>query len=569
MYIKKVFNDLKWFINKIKPAIIPITFITILSSFSSILSVYEALISKNLVDSAINKNYNSLKEFIFIFIAIIIIQLTIGSLLQIIKTKSNENLKNSIHNALYSHIINSKWLYSSKYSSVEYLTRITNDTSSICSIALDTIPNIVSFSIMLLLSFITLIKFSKTLAFISITVFPIFLLIGKFLGRKHKEIYIDYQQETVKYNNYIQETIKNIIISKSFTLEKFHLSKLKEIQKNKMNISIRQCFWSIIANSILEIGSLIGYISALFFGVFSIFNGTNSFGTLVALMQLFNNIEEPFIKLSKVIPKIITCIAASERIKEIENLPSEDNINDNTNKNLKTSNLALSNISISIKNLYFKYSKSANNILENINLNIKSGEIIGIIGPSGEGKTTLVRILLSLIEPSKGDILIKNNSFKIPLNKNIRKYISYVPQENTLISGTIKENILLGNLKASNKDIKEALSLANTLPFINLLPNKFNTEINENSSCISGGQAQRISIARAFLKKAPIIILDEATSALDKKSEEFILNSLKTLDYNPIIIIITHKDTPLNICNSVYELKNKSLSLIKKSKQGL
>lgn len=204
-----------------------------------------------MVDSAINKNFNSLKEFVFIFIFLIITQLIIGSLLQIIKTKSSEKLKNSIHNSLYSNITNSKWIDSSKYSSVEYLTRITNDISSIYSMALDTIPNIVSFNIMLLLSFMTLINISKTLAFISITVFPIFLLLGKFLGRKHKEIYIDYQKETVKYNSYIQETIKNIIISKSFTLEKFHLSKLKEIQKNKMNISMKQCFWSIIANSIL------------------------------------------------------------------------------------------------------------------------------------------------------------------------------------------------------------------------------------------------------------------------------------------------------------------------------
>lgn len=280
-------------------------------------------------------------------------------------------------------------------------------------------------------------------------------------------------------------------------------------------------------------------------------------------MQLFNNIEEPFIKLSKVIPKIITCIAASERIKEIENLPSENNIDYNITKNLITSNLSLNNFSITIKNLYFKYPESQNNILENINLDIKAGEIVGIIGPSGEGKTTLVRLLLSLIEPNKGTILIKNNSFKIPLNKNVRKYISYVPQENTLISGTIKYNTLLGNLKASDKDIKQALSLANTIPFIKLLPKKFNTEINEISNCISGGQAQRISIARAFLKKAPIIIFDEATSALDKESESFILNSLKTLDYNPIIIIITHKGAPLNICNSIYELKNKSLNLIK------
>lgn len=551
--LKKFFRLFNWTIKKIKSAYISIILITILGAISSVLYIEEAMVSKYLIDSAISTNLLEIKKYLIMLISIIIIQMIIGSISSIIATKAHERLRSSIQNSLYTHILNSKWIDSSKYGSVDYLSRLTDDVNSLCNLALTTIPSIISFIVLFITAFIALVNLSPALAFASITIFPLFLLLGKFFGKIQKRNYILYKEENVRYNSYIQETLKNLVISKTFTLENLHISKIKEFQKNKENISVKQCIWSIISGSILEIGSTSGYILSFIWGIANLSKGINAFGTLIAIMQLFDNIQRPFIKLAKSIPKIINTLASCERLIAIENLSLEKNTY------VKNTIKYRDDFKIKLNNISYRYPKIKEYVLKDISLEISSGEKIAIIGQSGQGKTTLIRLLLSLINPTNGDISIKQNELLIPFTKEMRKYIAYIPQENTLISGNIKDNILYGNLNANEADITSALALANAKSFIMNTPNKLETIINENSGGISGGQAQRICIARAFLKKAPIIILDEATSALDKDSELHILESLKNLDYNPTIIIITHKDAALDYCDSIYKLKHGSL----------
>jgi len=218
-----------------------------------------------------------------------------------------------------------------------------------------------------------------------------------------------------------------------------------------------------------------------------------------------------------------------------------------------TSNL---NNKIYFKNVDFSYISNST-ILKDISLSINHGETIAFIGPSGEGKTTLIRLLLCLIYPSKGNIYINEEI----LNTNHRNLISYVPQGNTLFSGSILENLKFGNPEATNNQILESLNMSSSLDFVNSLPNKLNTLIGERGIGLSEGQAQRLAIARAFLRKRPILILDEATSSLDSNTELTILNQVKNLIPKPICIIITHRPSALSICDKIYKLENATLTL--------
>ena len=205
------------------------------------------------------------------------------------------------------------------------------------------------------------------------------------------------------------------------------------------------------------------------------------------------------------------------------------------------------------------------NVLDNINLKINSGETIGFVGQSGEGKTTLIRLILSLITPSSGTITLRENDINKKLNPIHRNLISYVPQGNTLFSGTIEDNLKYGNPNATEKDIIEALKNACALDFVDKLDDGIKAIIGEKGVGISEGQAQRLSIARAFLRERPILILDEATSSLDPETEIKVLKSISSLSNKPTCIIITHRPSALNICNRILKLHSGKLSEINKN----
>ena len=244
-------------------------------------------------------------------------------------------------------------------------------------------------------------------------------------------------------------------------------------------------------------------------------------------------------------------------------MADENELNDITNKSLDE--IAVDNITnfestlfnnpdIIFDNVYFAY-KDNNYILNKINLTIDSGETIAFVGPSGEGKTTMIRLILSLINPTEGNLFISENDLIKDMNRNFRNLISYVPQGNTLFSGTIRSNLLYGKPYATDDEIKEALTNACAIDFVNELEDGLDTMIGEKGVGISEGQAQRIAIARAFLRVRPILILDEATSSLDPETEVKVLKSVKSLSSNPTCIIITHRPSALNICNRIMKLE--------------
>lgn len=553
--MKDLFSKLKWFITQSKPIILYLIFIILLGTLLSITSVYRAIISKSLIDFSIKGNFSSSVHTLIIMSLIILGQITFSSLINLLTSYSSTKLSNNIQKKLYTHITYSKWIDSSKYHTGDILTRITNDVSTITNFIINTIPNVISLTVLLICSFIALLSFEPLLAVLLLLIAPISILTSHFFGRKLKKLYLKSQEAESNNVSFIQESIQNILIVKTFCLEKDNLSNYDKIQNTKLKLSLSRGYISALYNMMISLGYWGSYFLVFCWGSSSLSRGATTFGTLTALLQLTSNIQAPLSGLASSFSQFITSFASVERLMDIENLSLE-------NYKLAPTSSMLENITsafIEFKNITFGYTKNTT-ILKNISLNIFSGEIVAIVGTSGEGKTTFIKLLLSLLDDYKGSIHIISNNKIINVSPETRNLISYVPQGNTLFSGSIADNLRNGDPSATENEIESALKSACAWNFITKLQHKTNTIIGERGIGLSEGQAQRIAIARAFLRKKPILILDEATSALDVNTETQILKSIKNLDYSPTCIIITHRPSALSICNRVFRLENGNIS---------
>ncbi len=546
--MKENLVKVKWILKQSKPIIPFLIFTITITSSLSLIGVYNALVSKSLIDSAINGNKSEVIKWLIIMGAIMFGRMLISPLTSLLTTHTSLKFNQKMQKRIYKHITYSKWQEQNKHHSISLLTRITNDVNNISSVLIGTIPSIISLSVTLIASFITLLKLAPKIALIAIFLGPFLLLISKFFGSKLKVLYKKSQEADVKFRSFIQETLNNITIVKTFCLEKNNLNTIDSLQSNLYKLNMKNIKVSLLSGLSLGFCSSLAYFSIFCFGALNIANRIGTYGTMTAMLQLYSNVQTPFSTLASTFPSLVGAIAAAERLMEIEDMTLED---DDLNL-IFTENI---NPKITLKDVKFSYKKD-NFILNEINLSINPGETIAFIGASGEGKTTLIKLLLSLIDPSKGNIDLYYNNTKFALNRTHRKLISYVPQGNTLFSGTISDNLRFGKLDASSSDIIEATKLAYAFDFITKLDDGFDTIIGEKGTGISEGQAQRIGIARAFLRKKPILILDEATSSLDPDTEFKVIESVKNLSHKPTCIIITHRPQALSICDRVIKLTN-------------
>ena len=553
--LKELFIKIKWILSHAKPVIPFLIFTTVISSASSLISVYNTLISKSLIDSAIGGNTSEVIKYLIIMISITLGMMLLSPITSLLSTHASTKLNQSIQKKIFEHIEYSNWLEQSKFHSVSLLTRITSDVATISSTLLSTIPSIISILVTLLASFSTLIYLAPSIAIIAVFIGPFLVLVSRYFSKKLKDLYKQAQEEDVKYRAFIQESVQNIMIVKTFCMEKINMNRLVQIQDNKYKIAMKNTKLSSMTGLAMSLCSNLAYFTIFCWGALNISTGVTTYGTFTAMLQLYSKVQYPFSSLAAMFPGLISTIAAAERLMELEAIPLE--------KSSETEIIDFTNPEIAFKNVSFEY-KKGNKIINDVNLTIPYGETIAFVGPSGEGKTTLIRLILSLINPSSGKVYLKENNKEDTFNRDYRNLISYVPQGNTLFSGTIEDNLRYGNFEATEEEIYEALKNACALDFVNELEDGIKTVIGEKATGISEGQAQRIAIARSFLRKKPILILDEATSALDPETEVKVLKAVKALSHKPTCIIITHRPSALNICHRIIRLEKGHLKEVSK-----
>lgn len=554
--MKSLIIKTKWLLSQCKSVIFYLIIIIILGLLISTSSVYRAVVTKNLIDSATGRNPSAIWSPLIILGLLIVGELVINYVQAILNTYCSTKLSNTIQKRLYSHITYSEWTESSKYHSGDLISRILSDTSTVTNLIVNTLPSIISLSYMVISSFIILLFYEPIVAFLTIIIGPLALLFSRFYGKKLRTIHLKTQENEAKYLSFMQESINNMLIVKTFCLEDHNLNKFTSLQKKRINLSVSRMRLSTLYSTTINLSYWVTYFITFCFGAFRLSNGASSFGTLTALLQLTANVQMPLSGLASSLSQFITAYASVERLMTIEDMSLETASGDKSKK--ATFMLPI----IEYKNVSFGY-KDSLPILKDLSFTLFPGEIVALVGPSGEGKTTLIRLLLSLIKPKEGTLKLVSNNETQEVSPDTRHQISYVPQGNTLFSGTIADNLRFGFLEATDKDIEAALKAACAWDFVSNLPDKTETLVGEHGTGLSEGQAQRLVIARALIRRKPILILDEVTSALDMDTEVKVLKSIKSLDYHPTCIIITHRPSAFAICNRILKLEQGSLGEVK------
>lgn len=550
--VKKFVKDWKnqrnyfvWLIHYSIPYLPKIVLMIMFGLVDTFLSVGLAVILKKIIDGA--STGAIVVNALLIYVGLVLISRITNIISSLMSVMLNEKFSFGIRKQIYEKIIRSHWMEVKKYHTGDLLTRLTSDADIISDGIVDVIPTIIKLFVELLVTFFTLFYYEHSIAIFALLLAPVSGLVSFILGKKLKNVQIKVQESESNYRSFIQESFSNLLIVKAFANEEHSVDRLAELRNKRFYWVFKKNKLSVLSSAVLSLSFQLGYIGAFTIGSFQLARNVISFGTMSIFLTLVNRIQAPILALSNMVPRVVSVLASAGRIMEIQDIPSE-----------KKSDVTIEpkHVGVCVENLSFGYSNDP--VLENINFSIKPSEFVAVLGASGIGKTTLIRIIMSFISTADGSIRFWNEAGENELTSaSIRQYVSYVPQGNTLFSGTIRDNILMGKLDASENEIEEAVQLSASASFINELPEGLDTVIGERGHGLSEGQAQRIAIARALIRKSPFLIFDEATSALDEKTELNVLEGIRRLNPKPTCLLITHRKSVLKYCNRELQIDNK------------
>lgn len=500
--------------------------------------------TKLCIDIATHNNTRfSLKSAITLLIILLITQLLLSYASKWVKATLGAKSTCQMQKDNYRHLLQCDWSALKQYHSGDILNRLEKDIDSIVTFLTESIPSLLATVTRLIGAFLILYIMNKTLALIIIIICPLFLIISKLYVKKTRLITHDIRTSESKIQTTIQEGLQHITVLKTFGKTLWATEILNETQNNLKKGIKNKTIYSSISSLTMNFGFSAGYIITFTWGVLNLENGIITYGALIAFMQLIGQIQAPIRNLSRYIPIFINAFTASERIIELQAIKQEKLFN---------KPLLKGDVGIELKNVTFQYPKGRH-IFENFSYNFAPHSKTAIVGETGKGKTTLIRLVLSLLHPQKGCIEIYNQTTRLSLTNLSRNNFSYVPQGNTLLNGTIKSNLILGNEYATETDMVNALTAA-CANFVFNSEKGLDMPCGEGGNGLSEGQAQRISIARALLKPCSILIMDEATSSLDEYTEKNVIKNITNLYPEKTIIFITHRPEILKYCTHVLHL---------------
>ena len=540
----------KWLFRYSKPYMGRILIMMVFSIMSTVVSLKMVDISKKIIDNATGGN--QFKVLLIVYFVLTVGMQVIGIGAALMSSILNEKFSFGIRKQIYDKIIRSHWMDVKKYHTGDLMTRLTSDAGNIAEGIIGTIPNIIVLCVELLMVFVTLFMYSPLLAVFALLVAPVAALTSFWLGRKLKKLQIKVQESESNYRSFLQESLANLLVVKSFANEDYSVDRLTNLREERFFWVFKRTKMSIASSTVMSMAFQLGYIVAFAYGAWQISIGEITYGTMTVFLTLVNRVQSPVIGLAQQIPKVVSVLASAGRVMELQDIPIEDRLPEK---------IKSQKVGVDIENLRFGYTDEI--VLDNVSIKINPGEFVAIIGESGIGKTTLLRIIMSFMSSFDCKVEFFDCEGETDqANANTRRFISYVPQGNTLFSGTVRENIRMGRLDATEDEMWEALKLSAGYDFVKELPNGLDTVIGERGHGISEGQAQRIAIARAFVRKAPLLILDEATSALDEKTEKEVISGLQQLEPRPTCIVVTHRKSILAYCDREIKIENKGMEEI-------
>lgn len=540
----------KWIVKNGRGSFGFIGLLTLGSVMLSMISLQFSMVSKNIIDIATGSSSEDFVQACIKIVVLLLLMLTVQVAINFVNVHASSRFEIDLKNHIFQRLLGKDYLSVTVYHSGELLNRINSDVSVIVSGIVTIIPKAALFLTSIVGAFILLYRIDKYLALAILAIGPFVMIGARMYSKRFKALHKECQAADGKTKSFMLEILQNLLVIKSFSNEKLMIDKSEKLQKVSYRLRVKRTRVSVVAHVGMFLVFNAGFYFALAYCAYRLSHHMMTAGDIIAVTQLVNQIQSPFQNMSGLIPQLFSVIASVERLIELEEVKDEEKTGDVTDKELYSDmeKLVFDNV---------KFSYSSDSVVSEINMSVNKGEFAVVAGESGAGKSTAIKLLLGILKPEAGEIYLKTtDGKKYMLGRNSRALFAYVPQGNLILSGTIRENICFANENSSEDKIIEAAKIAQIWDFISGLDNGLDTVIGENGLGLSEGQAQRISIARAVLYDAPILLLDESTSALDSKTESDLLKAIRSMT-EKTVIIVSHKQAAFDVCDKViYVNKN-------------
>lgn len=545
----EIIDDWKWIFSYSARYKGAIAFYLFLGIFSTTMGLVSSVASKYIIDIITGHDSSRLWLMVALMVGSTVFSLVFGSLISRITAKLNIAINNDIQADIFDKIVDADWLALNDYPSGDILNRFNGDIGTVSSNAISWLPTIIIAIYNFVATFFVILYYDWIMALFALGTAPFMLLMSRFVLKKQREYNKKMREMSSDMMSFEVDTFYNFDTIKSFGVAPHYSKKLRWWQGKFRDISLKYNMFSIKTNILMSVVGTLVQFAAFGYCLFRLWTGGITYGTMTLFLQQRSKLSSAFSSVVSIIPSFLNSSVSAHRIRELVQLPREVHIPESS----RMDKFAGQGFTVRMKDTNFSY-KAGTRVITDSAFEANPGEIVALVGPSGEGKTTMIRLILGLIRPQEGEVLLEAGGEAVNMNTETRHLFAYVPQGNTILSGTIAENMRVVKEDATDEEIVEALKIACAWDFVQKLPGGIEAPVGERGRGLSEGQAQRIAIARAVLRDAPILLLDEATSALDVTTERTVLRNIVQRHPNKTCIVTTHRPSVLNLCQRVYRV---------------
>lgn len=499
---------------------------------------------KHLIDIATHQADGNIAIGLASMTGCIVLQLLLSSLVNRLYAHTEISLRNRLRQNLFEHILKSHWSGRETFHSGDMLNRMEEDVRTVTDLLAGSIPSAGITLFQLAGAALFLFCLDRRMAVVILLIMPLALLFSKFYMKRMRHLTREIRATDSRVQSHLQENLQHRTLISTLEYTSMAADTISTLQSGLKRLVMRRNSFSIFSGFMVQAGFALGYLTAFAWGIYGLDTGTVTFGTLTAFLQLVAQVQRPVVELARQIPAFISALTSVERIDELTSLPLEE----------QGEPLILKGkVGIRLENVTFAYPDGKRKVIEHFTHDFEPGSLTAVLGETGSGKSTMVRLMLALLRPDGGNITLYDERQSLPASPLTRRNFVYVPQGNTLVSGTLRDNLLLGNPEATDAQMWKALHMA-AADFVHELPQGLGTPCGEMGTGLSEGQAQRIAIARGLLRPGNIVLLDEPTSSLDSDTEQTLLERLSHTIQGKTLIIITHQMQTARLCDKIKKM---------------
>lgn len=547
--LSEIVEDWRWIFSYSKKYKWQIVIFTLFGIAATTFGLVSSVANKYMVDIVTGKKTELLWLVAVIWVGTNVLSLLMNNVNNRYSVKVTTAIRRDVQEDVFNKMLNSEWMSLQEYTNGDMLNRINDDANTISSNAISWVPNLVIMTYNLIATFVVIWHYSKGMTLIAIAGAPVLFLVRRAFLIKERDYIRKTRELSSKLYTYETETFTRMDTIKSMGLTERFADDFDITQGEVRDYALERNAFDIKRNTVMKLLQMTLAAVAFGYALWLLWNDKITYGTMILFIQQRGRLTNAMMNVGSIIPSFVNSSVSAHRVAELMEIPdekhSDDDLPEYTNER----------ITLHMHDMEFSYA-DGEKIIEDGSMEVSTGEMVALVGPTGRGKTTMLRMILGLIYPESGACQLRDESGEIiGINADTRKLFSYVPQGNSLFSGTIADNLRMMNDGASDEELVSALKMADAWEFVEKLPEGMETKVKENGRGLSEGQAQRIAIARALLRKAPILLFDEATSALDVATEERVLDNLRKQKEKRAIIITTHRPSVMDICDRVYRVR--------------